>query len=376
MTAQIHFRFSMSLDGYVFNPFRPQGLDFKDAKTGLEISIRGPDQVGMPWDGFTDLRLYAKISCEATNRQICFVDKLINNRIIDPKETPISLPYFGRQKELITANGEISKGYYPTSSFLPKDLQDLCVSKGNELEQHSSRFVGLLRWMGNANGPAIFQERKDSRFGLYWKTTQDDYHGVPWPKQGPFELGIEAGLQWRDAGSEVFSALWHSNREEPLAHELLREAKGLAGVNNRSALLICYSALEVGLKQHIGACAPIAQWLAMHSPIPPILKILNEYLPEIHKNNPTFSNWISIKSRLNKKIDAFTKDRNKLAHRGEKLKGSVEDYIQLTEDLLYAFDVLEGSDWATNHVSREFANSLGWKQENRFGGTMTLYPDP
>lgn len=375
MAAQIHFLFSMSLDGYVFNPFRPQGLDFNDAKTGLEISIRGPDKAGTPWDGFEDLRVYAKISCDATNRQTRFVEKLINNRTIDPKETPISLPYFGREKELIAANGEISKGYSPTSSFLPKDLQELCVAKGNELEQHSIRFVRLLRWMGNTNGPAIFQKREDSRFGLSWRTTQDAYHRVPWPKQDAIELDIEAGLQWRDADSEVFSALWHSNREEPLAHELLREAKGLFGVNDRSALLICYSALEVGIKQHIGACAPIAQWLVKHSPSPPIQKILKEYLPEIHKHNPNFMKWSSIESRLNKKISAFTEDRNRLAHRGEELKGSLKDYIQLTEDLLYALDVFEGNDWAKNQVNLEFAKDLGWKQENQFCGTLILYRD-
>lgn len=366
----------MSLNGYVFNPHKPQGLNFKDAKTGLEISIRGPDQAGIHWDGYDDLQLYAKISCDATDGQICFVDKLINNRIIDPKETPILLPYFGRENELVAANGEISKGYSPTSDFLPKDLQDLCISKGNELQQHSSRFVRLLRWMGNANGPAIFHDGEDSRFSLYWKTTQDNYHGVPWPKQGPFELGIKAGIQWQDACSEVFSALWHSNCGEPLAHELLREAKGLAGANTRSALLICYSALEVGLKQHIGVCAPIAQWLAMHSPTPPILKILKDYLPEIHKSNPNFSNWSSIAPRLKKEIDAFTQDRNRLAHRGEVLQGSVEGYIQLTEDLLYAFDFLEGRNWAKDRVSKEFAENLGWKQENRVGGTVTVCLDP
>lgn len=367
MTTQIHFLLSERLDGYVFNPHRAEGLSFTDLETGVEIQIRASGGDGDYGYGHKNLTLRAKISCDATESQIEFVESLINERIVRPDETPISLPYSLSQGEVVTSHGEIAEGFSPTSDFLPNELQELCLSTGIELEKHTTRFVQLLRWIGNANGPAAIRDDKDPRFSLYWKTVQENYYAVPWPQQGSITLPMVAGLQWKDEDQQIFSQLWNTESEEPLGHQLLREAKGIVEHNHRSALLICYSALEVGLKQHIGTCVPKALWLATYSPTPPLLKILKEYLPEIHAKNKNFDNWLKIKSMLNDTIKEFTEDRNRLAHRGEKLKGSVDDYLQLTENLLYAFDVFEGHDWAKNHVSYEFAKKLGWEQTNDKG---------
>ncbi|TYB84398.1 hypothetical protein [Oceaniovalibus sp. ACAM 378] len=118
----------------------------------------------------------------------------------------------------------------------------------------------------------------------------------------------------------------------------------------------------MGAKQHIGACVPDALWLAENSPTPPLLKILKDYLPKIHDGNESFYNWSRIRPLLNKTITSFTEDRNRLAHRGEKIAGTLDDYLRLTENLMYAFDVFEGHDWAKDHVSKEFADKLGWEQ--------------
>ncbi len=99
---------------------------------------------------------------------------------------------------MVTSHGETAKGYSPTSEFLPKEVQEILISTGNELSEHPDRFVKLLRWLSNADGQADVREEKDSRFGLYWKTTQEEYHHVPMPKQGPFDLEMQAGLQWTD----------------------------------------------------------------------------------------------------------------------------------------------------------------------------------
>lgn len=360
----------------MFNPFKPEGLSFTDAQTGLEVEIRGEGSHDDPWDGFKDLKVRAKVSFCATEDQIGFVEKLINDRIVMPDETPVSLPYILKHRgEVVTSHGEIAKGYSPTSEFLPKELQELLISTGNELSEHADRFVKLLRWLSNADGQAEVREEKDSRFGLYWKTTQEEYHHVPMPKQGPFDLGMQAGLQWTDQNQQTFSELWRSDCEEPLGHQLLREAKGIVEQNPQSALLICYSALEVGTKQHIGTCVPGALWLAVNAPTPPLLKILIDYLPKIHDRNESLNNWSKINSLLKKTIKSFTEDRNRLAHRGEKIAGSLDDYLRLTENLLYAFDVFEGHDWAKDHVSKEFADKLGWEQTGGLHFYVTLSPE-
>ena len=59
-------------------------------------------------------------------------------------------------------------------------------------------------------------------------------------------------------------------------------------------------------------------------------------------------------------VENFTKDRNRLAHRGESIEGSINNYLRITEDLLFAFDVFEGHSWAKTRVSNRFGELLGW----------------
>jgi len=351
------------LEGYVFNPHRPEGLSFADAATGVEIEIRaGGDESDFGF-GHRNLELRAKISCSSTERQIDFVETLLNERTVKPNECVITLPYSRNKVEVVSSDGKIAKGYSPTSDFLPADLQELCTSIGKELEIHAVRFVQLLRWLEKAEGPVKVRDLSDQRFGLYWKTTQEHYHSVPWPTQGSFTImhyGF-GGLTWSNEDQQTFAQLWSTDSEhEPLGHQLLREARAIVEHNHRSALLICYSALEVGIKQHISKAAPDAGWLAMYAPTPPLFKMLRDYLPEIHRGKPEFENWAKIKTELNL-INSFGEDRNRLAHRGESISGSLDDYLRITEDLLYAFDVFEGHNWAKTRVSRRFGELMGWE---------------
>lgn len=364
MAMKIHFLLSERLDGYLFNPLRPSGLTFADKVKNIEFQIRSGGKEGDIGYGHRNLELRAKISRDVTERQFELVERLINERMICPEETPINLPYSTHQGEVITSDGKIAKGYSPTADFLPKDLRELCIKTGKELEQHAVRFVQLLRWIEKVDGPVRVRDETDLRFGLYWKTTQEAYHGVPWPEQGPLVAiwGGFGGLTWSDEDQQTLADLWgNGSEQEPLGHQLLREAKDIAEHNRRSALLICYSALEVGVKQHISKCAQYAGWLAMYAPTPPLFKILRDYLPEIHGSKKDFKEWEKIKPEL-KLIDRFADDRNKLAHRGENISGSLDDYLRITEDLLYAFDVFEGHAWAKTRVSRDFGELLGWKQ--------------
>jgi hypothetical protein len=41
------------------------------------------------------------------------------------------------------------------------------------------------------------------------------------------------------------------------------------------------AALEIGVKQLIGTLVPGAEWLALHSPSPPLEQILRDYFPTI-----------------------------------------------------------------------------------------------
>ncbi|EOO3143671.1 hypothetical protein E9G45_RS25550, partial [Escherichia coli] len=331
-------------------------------EAGIEIDIAPTGRKDRYDFGHRNLEIRAKSSYNATDDQIKFVDSLILKKIIDPKKTPAALPHHVREEEVISSSGKIKKGYSPTADFLPEDLRDLCLSAGIKLEGFAIRFVELLRWIEKARGPVKIRDTNDHRIGLYWKTTQDKYYSVPWPKRGPINItgdGFE-GFTWTDEDQKIFTNIW-SNKDiqEPLGHQLLREARGISDHNLRSALLICYSALEVGIKQHISKCAPDAGWLAMYAPTPPLVKILKKYLPIIHGNKEDFKKWSEIKSELNI-VAQFVEDRNRLAHQGEGITGSLKEYLRVTGDLLFAFDVFEGHSWAKDCVSKKFGNLLGW----------------
>ncbi|SLN63824.1 hypothetical protein ROA7450_03353 [Roseovarius albus] len=371
---QIHFILKASLHEYVFNPFRPEGLSFTDEANGLEIQIKCRGDESDSDFGHRNLELIAKVSRDATERQTNFVETLVVERIVKPDETPLNLPHFLGNDEVIDLNGKIAPGYGPNVDILPRKLRELCVSTGKEMERHAIRFLQLLRWLEKVPGPEKIGYGPDIRGGLYWRTTQENYHAVPRRKRDAFTLLVGEGLKWSDETQRNFTQLWsNTGQQEPLGHQLLREAKNIADQNHRSALLICYSALEIGVKQHISKCAPDASWLAMYSPSPPLFNILRNYLPELHSGKRDFENWSEIKSELNLVYD-FTQDRNRLAHRGESIEGSLENYLRITEDLLYAFDVFEGHGWAKKQVSYKFAKLMDWGPIGG-GGYLTLH-DP
>lgn len=367
---KIQFVLLQNLDGYSFNPLRPEGLNYYDDKTESKIEIRAGGEKS-DWDyGHRNLELGVTGFRDVDECMFNFVETLINDNIIQPERSPIKFPYSRGDEEVVSRNGKVAKGYSPTSDFLPKELHDLCITAGNELQQLAVRFVQLLRWIEKVSGPDKILSREDPRFRLYWRTQQDKYYSVPWPKQGPIILQMGGGITWTNENEKIISQLWKDeNKREPLGHQLLREAKEVYEHSPRSALLICYSALEVGLKQHIATCAPDAGWLAMEVPTPPLSKILKNFLPRIHGDKDDFKNWNRANSEFNI-IKKFGEDRNKMAHRGEESTASLPEYLRVTEDLLFAFDVLEGNSWAKSHVSRHFGEILGWKTVGR--GTMRV----
>lgn len=367
---KIEFLFSQPLDGYSFNPHRPEGIKYYDGKTKSEIKIIAGGEESDWGYGNRNLELRVTGSRDVDERMFEFIEALINDSTVQPEKSPVKLPYSRGNEEVISKNGKFIKGYRPTSEFIPKDLQDICIAVGGELQGLAIRFLQLLRWTEKAAGPDKIVSHGDPRFNLYWRTHQDSYRSVPWPKQGAVVLQMGGGITWTDDNKSIISKLWmDDNQCEPLGHQLFREAKEISTYSPRSALLICYSALEVGIKQHIAKCAPDAGWLAMEVPTPPLSKILKNFLPKIHGNKDDFKNWSRARTEFNL-INKFGEDRNRMAHRGEESTASLPEYLRVTEDLLFAFDVLEGNSWAKSHVSHHFGEILGWEAARR--GTVRV----
>ncbi len=372
-SGKLHFLLKGELRGYVFNPVRSEGLTFSDPNSDLRIVIRSTIESGKMGSGHRDLEFRVTTSGDVPIDHIHFVEALIDRRYLNASGEVKELPYCVGGEEKIDATGLISEGYMPTWEMIPKGLQEFGCDVDRYLKTKFIRFLQLLRWQQKVPGPVdIVREAMNetlvinpgdaSTSSLYWKTTHEYYHYTPRPKSemNKVVLGDSRGLKWPEHVCREFTELWKDQTaDEPLAHQLLREAQNIANKNHRSGLMIAYAALEVGLKQHISVIAPSAAWLLMQTQSPPIYKTLRDYIPLIHKGHSDIGHWNSIKNWL-KLADKFTTDRNRLAHRGEEIQGKLPEYISLTEDLLYIFDVLEGREWAKSRVSSDLRKKLNW----------------
>jgi hypothetical protein len=154
--------------------------------------------------------------------------------------------------------------------------------------------------------------------------------------------------------------------EEPLAHELLREAAVALAGSPRSALLLTATALETGVKAHAAKLVPHAGWLLSEMPSPPIYKMWKDYLPNIHASTGLVD-WAKLKS-LSKAAQKLAQYRNALTHAGkmpEEALAALPDLMNSVSDMLYVLDVLEGHQWAKECVGHKTRTLLGWPNPRR-----------
>jgi hypothetical protein len=215
------------------------------------------------------------------------------------------------------------------------------------------RVFGLLRWR-NAN-PGSHRRFVDR--GATWSTNGDDWYAMP--ARVVAQGRVSRGLILTEESQRNVASLVAEGRAEPLAHELLREAKSAAR-DPRTALISSVAALEIGVKACIAALLPLAQWLVENVPSPPVERLLNEYLPTLparHTINgkvlpPPPSHMATIKKAIGL--------RNKVVHSGkaEVSWQAANDVLRVVGDVLWLLDYYAGHAWALNHMTRQMIDQL------------------
>ena len=149
--------------------------------------------------------------------------------------------------------------------------------------------------------------------------------------------------------------------EEPLGHQLFREAWNLRETNPRSSLVIGVAAAEIGLKRLIGNLAPTTQWLADEVQTPSFPKMLRKYLPTLPVRARFKGKSICPLGELVRVLERAVEYRNKLVHAGKAPPRllELEQILKAVNDVLWICDVYEGEVWAGNHVSA--GNPDAWK---------------
>jgi hypothetical protein len=362
MTASptvIRFLLVSHLHGIMFNPARKEALQFTSKNPEVRISIESESQDNELLSGFCNL--VCKVRCElpADSNLVMFVQGLENGCYVDVPEVPLRLPVCKDGVEYIDASGRIQEGILVHLNHYPLALQDLCGQARKQLQEKLERFIRLIRWRQNIDAPHLIAEWSPS---LYFCVDGPQHIVVPEPNpQSPSQTRSPKGIKWAEKNESSVRDLWISpNATEPLGHELLREAVALYGSAPRSSLIMTSTALEVGVKDHISRSEPVTSWLLLKMPSPPIFNLLRDYLPSIHKENPSIQDWKALKP-LWTMCQKIAEARNQLVHSGKNPDNdALTGYICAVHDVLYILDVLDGHDWASDFVSSCIREQQGW----------------
>src|SRR5215831_5945198 len=307
--GHIAFLLQAPLNGVIFNPGRADPLRFSCDSPAVHLSVRSNDT----GPGFGSLLCSVHCEIPASADQLAFVVGLQQRIYVCVAGAPIAtLPVVVNGKELIDASGQITEGILIPMDLFPADLQRTCREVRARLIELQERFVRLIRWRQDVDAPHLITNYPSN---LYWSAQGGNYIIVK-PPRTSHEGPSPAGIRWDARHEHEFTELWKDlMASEPFAHELLREATGLLRHSPRSALLMSATALETGVKEHIGRVLPKASWLMQKLPSPPIFRLLRDYLPKLHEGSSVVTEWKALLP-LWKICEKLAEDRNALAHTG------------------------------------------------------------
>lgn len=299
----------VELNGWSFNPARPEGIKFR--RNGFSFHLRAKDE-----DGFG---LYAPLSLVI--KKSILVDKSIYENILK------------------ILNGETSHKI----KDMPKILQDCANEIVHTIKENTERYFDLLAWRQN------LPMHDFGRYTVYWGSRKNKM----WMQQRA-DQGIKS-FSSRDRWEDWENKFQQMNRRlsaRSLGHELLCEAGSLVFSAPRSATLIGFSALEVGIKEHCKKMYSETRWLLENTQSPPLAKLLKSFIPEIHKNlGWDTTDWkIGFKNYI-RLTQEWTEVRNKLAHGGsfEKTEEELKYFLNTVSEILYLLDFLSGVEWANEY---------------------------
>jgi hypothetical protein len=240
--------------------------------------------------------------------------------------------------------------------LVPDNYVDYLNQIGNDLKRVARQLIGLIRWTNNflsPHDPIGFR-------GAYWSL--DNTYWYHFPRHFQVFLTRKGHtLHLQTQGLGIISALYENNINEPVYHELFREAWSQRVENPRSAIAIGVAAVEVGTKILISKIVPNTKWLMEHLPMPPVYEMLNKYLPTLQSLNKARSNCIIPKS-LKKTILKLIEIRNDLVHVGSFIenKKDIEDMLEDVKDILLLFDYYSGFEFSLSYLRNETIKQLDY----------------
>jgi len=164
--------------------------------------------------------------------------------------------------------------------YFPQPFKDFMRNVRNELHDVIKHTVGIYMWRCGLT------EVHDP---LYNGGMAFSLDGQKWNIIPP---GVKASFRVTTIPSPPkyvslsIKKLIKSENEQPVGHQLFREAQYLRTTNPRVSILVAVSALEVAVKECISKLVPDSNWLVENLPSPDVRQLINQYLPKLLIETP------------------------------------------------------------------------------------------
>jgi hypothetical protein len=233
--------------------------------------------------------------------------------------------------------------------YYPDPFVSFVDTVSKKLSSVGRALVSVLRWRYAQEGPP---SPIGNRGLFYSDNNGNSWHLLPRRYSICVVTPPHSVLQLHKIDHDEILGFLESNSQEPVGHELLREAKELQHSSPRSAVLIAVSAVEVAAKSVIAGKVSDAAWLVETMQAPPVVDILIDYFPRLFPGKKQF--YEPTKKRgIIKTIHDAVYIRNQMVHKGypPPREEKVAEIIAAVQELLWVCDYYAGHGWAELHIN-------------------------
>lgn len=243
----------------------------------------------------------------------------------------------------------------PSIDEFPEHFKSFLSQVHKELSDSSKMVISALRWRTDKLGP----HNPISTRGMSWSKDNIFWHPAPSILSARL-LDVSSTIRLTNDAKKDIVDLVTEQYQEPVYHELFREAWGQRNNNPRSSLVTGISSLEVAIKSTIGTLIPGASWLAENMPSPPVIRLLNEYLPLLPARNKINNKVLPPPKETVDLIKKGVTIRNQITHIGGNAPAddTLDEILEAARDIMWLLDYYCGHNWAYQFISEETRKRL------------------
>lgn len=255
---------------------------------------------------------------------------------------------------------------------------DALMKMQKKMDAMTSDVLGNIRWrIGICGGPASVSTEW---WMLRWQNSFPSADDGSYVKHrmflenmveyGPMRLGMPKISRVIPRGNEILDIenLLKNKCEQPVYHDLFRQALNSLPSNSKSAVVMCIAALETSLKTAIRQLN--VHWkTVLNRRKRSLRELLIIEVKNLRPKNQANESMMLLPEKVEKSILSGIKLRNSIAH-GDCVEVSEADALVLVmnvRDVIYLMDYYMGKTWALDLVSKDTLNSMIGNSGNQNG---------